>query len=357
MKLNLVEDIETIPAVAKFNEHLSGRSVSKMEALTPIQLKRIIQDCGLAKLLLEKERGGLGYDLTTTMHVVQYVGEKAPSLGVMLCMHYHVVGVVALLPDSFPYADFMLEKVGRDNCLVASAFAEGTPGQNIFVTHVTAVVDGDSVLINGHKKPCSMSNVADFYLVSVENTQQQTGLALIDGTDSNITRTDFWPTELLASSDSHRVDFNNLVLPAAMVSFTSDELMEEVFCVGMTLFTLMINASYTGVATALAKKLPADTLQNKKSLYIDIYGRLVQSYNSGYAIAHRLQQGENVEHLMEQSLVARFLNQILLKEVGVLVKENCGTFEYFADPEFAYLVAVCDLIAFHPYRRNTFENL
>ncbi|ACE84445.1 acyl-CoA dehydrogenase family protein [Cellvibrio japonicus] len=356
MSWNLSSHFHQHQSVQRLDELIAGKSITDLEALSPGALKEIIKVAQLANIIIPVEYGGQGKNLIEALDILQYVAKRSPSLGIILCMHYHVVATIVAVPQYFAFSDTLLRDVATHNKLLASAFAEGTPNLDIFTSSVKVTALGNGKLsISGFKKPCTMAGIADYYAVSVVGDDDLKGVAVIDGRLPGISQKPFWPSPLLKAADSNQVLFDRVEIPETWALLADEASMTGVLSIGLAMFNLMINVAYTGVSAALTEKLPVE-IASQKHLYIDIYGKLLQSYYSAVGLALRLDDIEQLENTLNQILVLRYQNQMTLKNLVGLISEHVGSYVYLSDPEFALLASISNLISFHPLNRKTYEN-
>ncbi|MDJ0677156.1 MAG: acyl-CoA dehydrogenase family protein [Calothrix sp. MO_167.B42] len=339
-----------------FMEEIANHSVTEMEALAPLELKKIIQKSKLARLTTPKKYNGEELNLVDTIQVIQLVAEHAPSLSIMLCMHYHVVATLAVFTDIIPEGKQILRDVGEHNALVASAFAEGVPGRDIFTSTVISQTVEGGVLISGSKKPCTMTTVADYYATFIVDCENKnfSGLAFVKHGLEGITTKEFWPSELLKAADSNQINFKNVMVPKAYVKLGFIEEMTAMLSFGLAAFNLMISAAYLGITTRLSKKLPAKVFE-KKHIYVELYGYILQAHYSTIALANELAQTDDPEKAANKILILRYRTQKTLKDIVAIVCENIGGMNFLKDPEVLYLLSITNFIAFHPISRSQFE--
>jgi hypothetical protein len=354
MSLNL--SFQHHSSIEAFDSLIAGRSIADLEALTPGALKEIIKVAQLANIIIPTEYGGQGKNINEALDILQYVAKRSPSLGVILCMHYHVVATIVAVPQYFSFSETLLTEVARENKLLASAFAEGVPNLDIFTSSVKVSMLGNGKLsISGYKKPCTMAGVADYYAVSVVGDNDLKGVVMVDARLPGIRQKPFWPSALLKAADSNEVIFDRVEVPEDWSLLADEASITGLLSIGLAMFNLMVNVAYTGVAVALAEKLPAAVI-SQKPLYIDVYGKLLQSYYSAQGLAQRLDDISQLENTLNQILVLRYQNQMTLKALVGLVSEHVGSYTYLSDPEFSMLASVCNLISFHPLNRKSYEN-
>ncbi|MGH2412698.1 MAG: acyl-CoA dehydrogenase family protein [Microcystaceae cyanobacterium] len=356
MPTTVINNAAFTDLLGKFREEVANRSVTEMEALTPLELKDIIQKSRLTGLIIPEQYGGKGINLVDAIQVIQLVAEQAPSISIMLCMHYHVVVTLALFTNITPAGEQILRDVGEKNALVASAFAEGVPGRDIFTSTVFSKRVEGGVLISGSKKPCTMTTVADYYATSIVDYQDETssGIAFVKHGQEGITTKQFWPSDLLKAADSNEVTFENVMILEAYLKLGPMEEMSAILSFGLAAFNLMISAAYIGITTKLSKKLPQEVF-GKKHIYVELYGNILQVHYSTIGLAAELAQTDEPEMVVNKILVLRYRTQKTLKDIVAIVCENIGGMKYLKDPEILYLASVANFITFHPISRSQFE--
>ncbi len=128
----------------------------------------LFKAAGGPALLVPAEHQGLGISAEDAVSLQRAVGARSPSLAVATTMHHlSVAGLVQAYEVAQGMEWMLLEAVADQRLLVASGFAEGRPGQSILDSSIKAHQDGDDVVLNGAKKPCSLSASMDLLSVSV----------------------------------------------------------------------------------------------------------------------------------------------------------------------------------------------
>lgn len=356
MPTTVINQADFTDFLGTFMEEVANRSVTEMETLTPLELKDIIQKSELTGLIIPKQYGGKGLNLVDAIQIIQLVAEQAPSMSIMLCMHYHVVVTLALFTDIIPEAKQILRDAGENNALVASAFAEGVPGRDIFTSTVFSQAVEGGVVISGSKKPCTMTTVADYYATSIVDYEDEnsSGIAFVKQGQEGVKTKKFWPSELLKAADSNQVIFDNVMIPKAYMKLGSTEEMSAMLSFGLAAFNLMISAAYMGIVTKLSKKLP-EKVFGKKHIYVELYGHILQAHYSTIGLALELAQTDDPETVANKILILRYRTQKTLKDIVAIICENIGGMNYLKDPEIPYLAAVANFITFHPISRSQFE--
>lgn len=337
-----------------FLELTEGRSLLELEQLSPQEVKDLLSKTKLPALIIPEAYGGLQLPLKEALEAVGLVAAVCPSAALMLCMHYHVVSTIAMYPEAFPFADMLLTDISQSGKLMASAFAESSGNQDIFHTSVAASVNEDGVIkITGSKKPCTMSNVADYYAVSIVTAEGLPGIAIVSNGDMGLKRQAFWPGNILNATDSHEIIFDNVTVKKDWVVWAEGESFELYLNTGLVSFNLFICAAYTGCCQALSERLSASAMASP-AIFIPIKGGLAQCRYSVLGIAESVIP-DNISWLVPEALALRYQIQRALKEIKICIFENFGAQRYLSDNQAHYLAKVVDLLAFHPVTRLGFE--
>lgn len=340
-------------------ERLRSRGLMALEQAEPAELCALFRESGAAALLVPTQAGGMGAAPSDTLAVLRAVGSLCPSLAVMMTMHHHTIATIVQLGGIVPAADELLAAIAANNLLVASAFAEGKPGSAIFNASLKASAVEGGYLLNGSKKPCTMSHGMDVIVAGVAPASGDgQGFAVIFAEGSGIVRERFWQTPVLAASDSNALVFRDVFVPDDMVLLAEGEGAEQAAEVaqaaslsGLCWFQLMVGASYLGVASALVERLldrrgVADL--QLAQLAIELEG----AYQALLGTASLLQQTDAADPaLYSQALCTRFSVQAAIERASNLAVELLGGMSFIASDEVAYLLAASRAIGFHPVSR------
>ncbi|MET0864074.1 MAG: acyl-CoA dehydrogenase family protein, partial [Nakamurella sp.] len=194
---------------------------------------KLFRDAGGPGLLVPAEHGGHGASPLAAVRIQRAIGARSPSLSVATTMHHFSVASMAELSKlgtGFEWA--VLQAIAEGNLYLSSAFAEGNPSQNILAPRVTAErVDG-GLLINGSKKPCSLTWSMDLMSASVAVRSSNGGpdelaIVLIPATDAGLSRRRFWDSWVLAGAESDEVQLTDVFVPEQMVVYPADATMTD----------------------------------------------------------------------------------------------------------------------------------
>lgn len=245
---------------------LRERGLMALEQADPAVLCGLFRDYRAAGLIIPETYGGLGASPEETVEILRAIGSLCPSLAVMMTMHHHTIATIVQLGGLIPAAEELLWGITQNQLLIASAFAEGKPGSEIFNRSVKArPVEGGFVL-DGSKKPCTMSHHMDVIVVGVACEQDDgsvsQGFAVVFADGSTVTREPFWNATVLRATDSNELVFNGVFVPSERMLLADGADSEEVAATametslnGLSWFQLMVGGSYLGVASALVDRL------------------------------------------------------------------------------------------------------
>lgn len=340
---------------------LESRGRMALEKADPSELCGLFRDFRGAGLIIPEALGGIGSSPRETVEILRAIGSLCPSLAVMMTMHHHTIATIVQLGGLIPAADELLGGIAQNQLLIASAFAEGRPGAEIFNASVKVRAVEGGFLLQGTKKPCTMSHNMDVIVVGVarENADQSftQGFAVVFNDGSQIARERFWKTSVLQAADSNALVFDDVFVPSEfmlLAEAAGDEVAvsaEETSLSGLCWFQLMVGATYLGVASALV-----DMLLNKRNtdnaqlaqLAIELEG----AHQALVGSARELEEQRAADATTySKALCTRFMVQGAVERATNLAVELLGGMAFIASDEVAYLLAASRAICFHPISR------
>lgn len=136
----------------------------------PHDVWKLVGESGLLRLPFDREWGGLGHDLLTTMYVLEGLGYGCRDSGLNSCVATQLVstGIPLQQFGSTELKKRYLRSIGEGTLIGAHAITERTGGSDAARMQTLAVPDGDNFVINGHKAFISNGPVADLFLVYVK---------------------------------------------------------------------------------------------------------------------------------------------------------------------------------------------
>jgi alkylation response protein AidB-like acyl-CoA dehydrogenase len=318
---------------------------------------QILRELEGTALLIPTEHGGKGATPVEAIQIHRAVATRSPSLAIAMTMHNFSV---ATLVEYLFYGDYtveLLQQVSGGQLLVASGFAEGRTGTSILDPLMKATPrEGGGYLINGSKKPCSLSNSMHILTASVAvptpgNGHHRRAVAVVPADAEGITRKPFWKGTVLAGAESDEVALNDVQIADEQIFFPEvEEGLDAVEAGGFLWFELIVSASYLGVASALVERVIQSGRGNpeeRTQLAIETEGAM----SALEGVARSMQTGDRGEAILTQALFVRFAVQQAIQRVSAHAAELLGGISFIGSPDVAYLLAAGRALAFHPPSR------
>lgn len=313
-------------------------------------------------LVIPRDYGGLGATPLDAVRVTRAVGSYAPSLAVAATMHNFSVATLFAFAESVKKSGMewaLLEAITSNNLYVSSAFAEGRPDQGILSPTMTAVPAEGGYLVNGSKKPCSLTHSMDLLTASVAlpapDGQPKTAFILIPSTLPGISRHPFWASSVLAGAESDEVRLTDVLVEENLVIPTEtgpDGMIDELQTMGFIWFELLISASYLGMASSLVER----TLSGKRGSVSDraaLGARLETATLLVEGAARAVMAGETGNDGLANVLMSRYGAQDAIGDATRQAAELLGGMAFIGSNDLAYLVAACQCLAYHPPSRTS----
>ncbi len=338
---------------------LGAVPLSELEHPDNIGLKAFKAANGPA-LLVPTEHAGVGADPVQAVRVQRAVASRSPSLAIATTMHhFSVASLVEASTQSLGFEWMVLEAIARDALLVASGFAEGRTGQAILAPTMRAEVRGDTVVLNGRKKPCSLSRSMDLLTASIvipteDGTGEQMAVALVPRATPGIEIRPFWRSFVLAGAESDEVVLHDVEIPVGLVvrtEVTPNQRLDDLQTAGFLWFELLITAAYTGVASALVE-LVLSTAKAAASTRAEIAVEIEAVMALIEGVAARIGEQQNREQAFVNALACRYSAQDAIGRVVRRSVEALGGMHYIGSGDVAYLAAASAALAFHPPSRE-----
>ncbi|WP_026185865.1 acyl-CoA dehydrogenase family protein [Salinispora pacifica] len=314
-------------------------------------------------LLVPRQHGGSAADPLDAVRVQRAVSALSPSLGVGLAMHHFTVAMLfALAETAGRLTDAQLKVlsgIASDGLLLASGWAEGRTDQNILLPSVVARPTDGGYLVNGSKKPCSLSASMNILTASVAlpgpDGRNNLALLLIPAGSAGISTTPFWVSPILAAAQSHEVRLENVFVPQELViqSTAEDESrLDDLQTVGFTWFELLATSIYVGAASHLVAQLVA-TGRGSVSDRVGVARRLEAAVDLVEGAARAMNDGVTGDEAVASVLVARYAVQDLLAVAVNDAAELLGGLTFMRTFDVAYLISAVRALAFHPPSRTS----
>ena len=253
----------------------------------------------------------------------------------------------------------MLEAIAQQRLLVASGFAEGQSGRSILSPTMKAEPADGGWIVNGSKKPCSLTWSMDLLTASValpSNGGTEVAVVLIPAKSEGIERQKFWSNWILAGAESDEVILRHVLVPDQLVFNLGDSsALASAQISGFLWFELLIAASYLGIATALAERVitaKRGGSGDRALLGIELEGAM--SALTGLALTMTSDQRD--EKILARALMVRYAVERAIERASASAAELLGGMAFIQDSEISYLLAASRALAFHPPSRTSISD-
>ncbi len=130
----------------------------------PLDMARRFFKEGYLQILIPKEFGGMGKDITSLCIISEEIAKVSASMALLV-----IVQTVGTLPLLLSGNDFQkaqcLPKIPMDRFIMAFCLTEPLAGSDVGSMQMTATKDGGKYLLNGKKNFVTNGGVADRYIV------------------------------------------------------------------------------------------------------------------------------------------------------------------------------------------------
>jgi alkylation response protein AidB-like acyl-CoA dehydrogenase len=308
-------------------------------------------------LLVPTRLGGRGASPLQALRAQRAIACRAPSLAVATTMHHFTIAsLLEIDPENPGLEAETLEAVARGNLYVASGFAEGRAGVSIQTSALRLERTAAGVVLNGSKKPCSLSRSMDLFTVSTPALPgMDAGLAaaIIPADTPGLERRPFWNSPILAGAESDEVALRDVCVPeGAFLPLGGSGRVNAVQDRGFLWFELLISATYLGIASALVERVllsgrggPADRV----ALATETEGAMAALEG----VARAMVAGERDNAQLGRMLLVRYAVQDAVARATSRAVELLGGMAFIGSPEVAYLLAASRGLSLHPPSRPT----
>ena len=318
---------------------------------------------GGTNLMVPAAYGGLDASALDAARVVRALAAVAPSMTIATMMHHFSLGTLFAVAEAIGgdsgLEEILLGRIVEENLLVASGFAEGRSGQGILTPTMAAQPVDGGFLINGAKKPCSLSRSMDLLTASVAvpmaDGSSGMGLLMLPAETPGVSIHPFWSTFALAGAESHEVRLTDVFVTPEHIIQPDPEFLEQLdrlTTVGLIWFQMTVCATYTGIASALVEKV-LDRARGSQSDRAALAVKIESAAALTEGLARRVMDGETDNDTLATSLVTRFAVQDAIAAAVSQAVELLGGMAYIGSSDVAYLAAASHAIAFHPPSRSS----
>ena len=318
----------------------------------------LFRDYGGIRLLIPKAQGGLGATALQAVRILRAVGSRSPSLAVATTMHhFSVASLVEAAAVSNGAESLLLDTVARQNLYVASGFAEGKTGQSILTSSIQVRRTSEGLVLNGSKKPCSLSASMSWLTVSLcvppgaDGQPAGFAVAMVPASADGIERRPFWANSALAGAESDEVVLRDVVVPEPFVAYLGSEAQANAMQTRSFIwFELLITSSYLGVASALVERVllvGRGTPTERTLLAIEMEGSMAALENA----ARAMMNGEHDEDALARLIMVRFAVQGAIDRVTLHAAELLGGIAFVSSNDVTCLLTSARALAYHPPSR------
>lgn len=148
------------------------------EERTPLNLIQKLAHQGYLGAVIPQESGGSGIDMITFGLLNEELGRGCSSLRSLLTVHSMVAHALLKWGSSFQ-KEYWIPKLASGEVIAAFALSEPNVGSDAKSVETTAIVSGDSYILNGQKKWITYGQIADVFLVFA-NYEGKTSAFLVE---------------------------------------------------------------------------------------------------------------------------------------------------------------------------------
>jgi len=310
-------------------------------------------------LLIPTELGGGGATALQALRIQRAIGSRSPSLAIAVTMHNFSVATLVEYSLYGDYTKEFMQSVSADQLLVASGFGEGRTGTSILVPAMRADKVDNGYLVNGSKKPCSLTYSMHLLTASVgvkDETARggyKRGVAIIPADAKGLERRPFWGNEVLAGAESDELLLNDVFVPDELLFFPATQsTIDVVETGGFIWFEMLICASYIGMASALVERVLHEKrggASEQSMLGIELEAAM----SALEAVAYSMMTGVRNDDMLARCLFVRFSAQQAIERVSAQSVELLGGMSFIRSSEVSYLYSASRALAFHPPSRHS----
>ena len=320
---------------------------------------RLFRESSGPGLLIPRAYAGLGADPLTAIRIQRALASRSPSLAIATTMHHFSLATLIEVCSAGSGLEWMLlQAIAQQRLLVASGFAEGQAGRGILEPRMQATQTADGFVVNGSKKPCSLTWSADLLTISVALpcvSENRPGLAvmLVPSNSAGIERRKFWGSWVLAGAESDEIILRDVLVPDRLVFKVSDtDRLDPIQVRGFLWFELLISASYLGVASALVERVicaKRGECVDRAMLGVEVEGAMAALEG----VARAMIAGQCDADELARVLFVRFAVERAVERVSARAVELLGGMAFVGSSEISYLYAAARALAFHPPSRTS----
>jgi len=322
----------------------------------------LFRETGGPALLIPRDYSGLGASPVEALHIQRALASRSPSLAVATTMHhFSVATLVEMATEGTGLEGILLEAIAQQRLLLASGFAEGQSGRGILAPTMQGQRTDKGFVVNGSKKPCSLSWSMDLLTASITlrgdaDGDNKLAIILIPAASPGLERRKFWRNTILGGAESDEVILRDVVVPRNQVFYAGDaKNLDAVQISGFLWFELLITASYVGMASALIERVilaRKGDPSERTVLGIEVEGAMTALEG----VARAMMAGQRGNDMFAQVLFVRYAVQGALERISARAVELLGGMTFIGTPEVSYLYTAVRALAFHPPSRTSMSD-
>jgi alkylation response protein AidB-like acyl-CoA dehydrogenase len=345
-------------------EYLPGLD-EKMSEISLLELEgpeskgiQLFRDVGGPGLLIPCEHSGSGASALEAIRIQRAIASRSPSLPVATTMHqFSVATLIELCQEGSGLEWLLLQAVAEQRLLIASGFAEGQGGRDILAPTMRATRTKGGFVVNGSKKPCSLSRSMSLLTatVTVADCPDRRGslaVILVPANAPGLERRKFWRNWVLAGAESDELILRDVLAPERLVFYSGDgDGLDATQVSGFLWFELLITASYLGVASALVERAIAGRRGeaiDRALLGVEVEGAMAALESVAYA----MMEGRRTHAELGRALFVRYAVQRAIERATAQAMELLGGMAFCGSSDDSYFFQAAHALAFHPPSRN-----
>jgi alkylation response protein AidB-like acyl-CoA dehydrogenase len=306
-------------------------------------------------LLIPTRFGGRGASPLQAVRAQRAIACRSPSLAVATTMHHFTLATLMEIDPNDPGLEGeLLASVAQNNLYVASGFAEGRTGASIQTSTLSMTRTPGGWIVNGSKKPCSLSRSMDLFTLSTpapEGMDAGLAAAIIPADTPGIERRPFWQSPILAGAESDELALRDVLVPEKeLMPLGGPGRINAAQDRGSLWFELLITASYLGIASALVERVLLSEkggADDRVSLATEVEGAMAALEG----VARAMLAGERGNDELARVLLVRYAVQSAISRATSLAVELLGGMAFIRSPDISYLLAAARALSLHPPAR------
>ena len=340
-------------------ENLLPGTDHALAAMTLTEMERpgnpafaVFKRLGGPALLVPERLGGRGATALAALRAHRAIAHRAPSLAVATTMHHFTIASLTAITSKEPGAeDELLAQIAAENLYIGSGFAEGRTGASIHTSALRIEPTATGFLVNGSKKPCSLSHSMDLFAFSSPPPKgMDAGLAaaIIPADTPKLERRPFWASPILAGAESDEVILKDVELPEdAFFPLGGSGRSNAAQDHGFVWFEMLISVVYVGIASNLVERVLRDR-RGEITERVRLAADLESAMAALEGVARALDAGDNENDLLARVLLVRYGVQDAVNRAATLAVELLGGNAFIRSFDVAYLQAATRVLSLHP---------